>query len=277
MTTIENAISYDLGPHITAFSTTRRGGVGTGAYATFNVTPYCGDTPEHVCQNLETLCQKLDIDRDKLLLPHQTHGTRVISIDTAFLAMTTEEREETLEGVDALTTDLPGVCIGVSTADCIPILIADTARHAVCAVHAGWRGTVGRIAEKAVRKMTETYGSCPSKLKAQIGPGISLESFEVGQEVYDAFEAAHFDMSTISRRFPSTKEDGTKKWHIDLPTCNRLQLLRAGLKPETVAMSNICTFRCHDTFFSARRLGINSGRIFSGIIYRPSDTSLFPA
>ena len=93
---------------------------------------------------------------------------------------------------------------------------------------------------------------------AQIGPGIHLDSFEVGDEVYDAFAQEGFDMSTISRR--------ETKWHIDLPECNRLQLLAAGVEPQNVKVSSVCTFRQANDYFSARRLGINSGRIFTGIM-----------
>jgi YfiH family protein len=155
-------------------------------------------------------------------------------------------------------TDLVGVCIGVSTADCIPLLLHDPKRRAVCAIHAGWRGTVARITQKAVQTMTETYGTRPSDLIAQIGPGISLDSFEVGQEVFDAFAAAGFNMPAISKMYA--------KWHIDLPECNRQQLIASGLRTDHIHLSGICTYRAHDTFFSARRLGIHSGRIFTGIL-----------
>ena len=174
--------------------------------------------------------------------------------------MNAAKRQETLEGVDALMTDLSGVCIGVSTADCIPILLYDPAHHAVCAIHAGWRGTVRRIVEKAVEAMTASYGTQPQHLVAQIGPGIHLDSFEVGDEVYEAFEQAGFDMPAISKK--------CDKWHIDLPECNRLQLIAAGLSSQSIHVSPVCTFQHAADYFSARRLGINSGRIFTAIKMR---------
>jgi YfiH family protein len=155
-------------------------------------------------------------------------------------------------------TNLPGVCIGVSTADCIPILLYDQKHRASCAIHAGWRGTVKRIAEKAVQRMVDVYGTEPSDLIAQIGPGISLDSFEVGDEVYEAFSEAGFDMAKISCK--------KQKPHIDLPMCNFLQLTASGVPANQISISQICTFKQHDTYFSARRLGINSGRIFTAII-----------
>lgn len=92
------------------------------------------------------------------------------------------------------------VCIGVSTADCIPILLADTEHHAIAAVHAGWRGTVARIAEKAVAALTRYYETRPERVEAVIGPGISQAAFEVGDEVYEAFSRAGFNMKQIARR-----------------------------------------------------------------------------
>ncbi len=258
-------LRYDMGDDVVAFSTTRQGGCSEGPYSSFNINRYCGDSDDHILRNREALCRLLGISDDRLFMPHQTHGTEMALIDEAFLSLTAAEQQATLEGVDALMTDLKEVCIGVSTADCIPILLCDPEHHAVCAVHAGWRGTVGRIVEKSVAAMVQTYHSRPSVLVAQIGPGISLDSFEVGQEVYDAFAAAGFDMAAIARRYPSASSLQEWKWHVDLPKCNRQQLIEAGLLPASIIDSATCTYQQHDAFFSARRLGIRSGRIFTGI------------
>ena len=257
---------YDFGPEVTAFTTTRLGSSLRDCYASFNINRFCGDTDEHISRNRALLCQRLGISDDHLLMPHQVHQTRIAQVDEHLMTLSPAERTEALEGCDALMTDLRGVCIGVSTADCIPVLLYDEAHHAVCAVHAGWRGTVARICQQAVAAMTRAYGSRPEQLRAQIGPGISLDSFEVGQEVYDAFRTAGFNMTVVSRRYPAGAEE---KWHIDLPGCNRLQLTAAGLPAESVSLSAVCTFRQPDRYFSARRLGINSGRLFTGIIMSP--------
>lgn len=252
---------YDFGQDVVAFSTTRQGGYSEGNYGLFNINRYCGDSPEHIAQNRQALCQLLQIDNRHLLMPHQVHLTEIAIIDDDFLCLGDDERQQRLEGIDAIMTDRAGVCIGVSTADCIPVLLYDGAHHAVCAIHAGWRGTVSRIVEKALQAMVQTYGSKPCDLQAQIGPGISLDSFEVGDEVYDTFAQAGFDMVAISQK--------RAKWHIDLPACNKLQLMAMGVKPERISVSDICTYKSHDTFFSARRLGINSGRIFTAILMKP--------
>ena len=251
---------YHFGDGVTAFSTTRQEGYSEGNYGQFNINRYCGDKTETIAQNRQALCQLLQIDDRHLLMPHQVHLTEIATIDDHFLSLGDEERQQRLEGVDAIMTDKAGVCVGVSTADCIPVLLYDSVHHAVCAVHAGWRGTVSRIVEKAVKAMTETYGSQPDDIQAQIGPGISLDSFEVGDEVYDAFAQAGFDMAAISQK--------QAKWHINLPACNRLQLMAMGVKSDHISLSDICTYKTHDTFFSARRLGINSGRIFTAMMLK---------
>ena len=249
---------YDIGPSVVAFSTTRHGGCSKGQYAAFNINRYCGDSEDDIRANREALCQTLGIGDDCLIMPHQVHETKVATVDEAFLLLNATARKEALEGVDAIMTNLKKVCIGVSTADCIPVLLYDKEKHAVCAIHAGWRGTVKRIVVKAIEAMTDAYGTQPQQLVAQIGPGIHLDSFEVGNEVYEAFEQAGFDMPTISMK--------KEKWHIDLPECNRQQLIAAGLESQNVKVSPICTYQQSADYFSARRLSINSGRIFTGIM-----------
>ena len=217
-------------------------------------------------------------------MPHQVHQTGIAVVDEDLLKLSAEEQVQRLEGVDVLMTNVRGVCIGVSTADCIPVLLCDPVRHAVCAIHAGWRGTVMRIVEKAVAEMTAVYGTCPADIMAQIGPGIHLDSFEVGDEVYDAFAHEGFPMERISKKYLMDKSGSKlftfhssllpKRWHIDLPECNRLQLLTAGLRADRIAVSPVCTYQQSDTFFSARRLGIDSGRIYTGILLHQTTKTL---
>ena len=255
---------YPLGEGVTAFSSTRQGGYSEGRYGEFNINRYCGDSEESIKRNREALCQLLGIEDHSLLMPHQVHLAEIAVVDREMLTLPTEEIQQKLDGIDALMTNEAGVCIGVSTADCIPVLLYDPIQRASCAIHAGWRGTVQRIVEKAVARMTEVFGSDPKNLIAQIGPGIHLESFEVGDEVYQTFEKEGFPMELISKKY--------EKWHIDLPECNRLQLVAAGIPETHIAVSPICTFQQSDTFFSARKLSINSGRIFTGILLQESNT-----
>ena len=254
---------YPLGEGVTAFSSTRQGGYSEGRYGEFNINRYCGDSEEAIQKNREALCQLLGIEDHSLLMPHQVHLAEIAVVDREMLTLPTEEILQKLDGIDALMTNEAGVCIGVSTADCIPVLLYDPIQRASCAIHAGWRGTVQRIVEKAVTRMTEVFGSDPQNLIAQIGPGIHLESFEVGDEVYQTFEKEGFPMELISKKY--------EKWHIDLPECNRLQLVAAGIPETHIAVSPVCTFQQSDTFFSARKLSINSGRIFTGILLQESN------
>ena len=171
---------YPLGEGVTAFSTTRHGGFSRGNYGEFNVNRYCGDAPEAIRQNRRLLSLKLGVTDDRIVMSHQVHGVQIRKITLGFLYASVDEQTARLEGVDALMTNVHGVCIGVSTADCIPIIIYDPQHEAVCAVHAGWRGTVQRIAREAMLAMITEYGSNPSQLQVVIGPGISMEAFEVG-------------------------------------------------------------------------------------------------
>ena len=150
---------YNLSPSVIAFSSTRHGGFSLGAYGEFNINRFCGDNEECISKNLEALSRTLGISGNTVIMPHQTHGTEVRLIAKDFLTLPQQVKGMVLEGVDALITDGRNICIGISTADCIPIIIYDHAHHAAAAVHAGWRGTVQRIAQKTIDTMHIAYGS----------------------------------------------------------------------------------------------------------------------
>lgn len=260
-------MEYALGPELRAFSTTRRGGLSTGNYGAFNINPYCGDAPEHVTANRSLLCRALGIADDHLLLPHQTHGHRTLTIDDAFFDLSPEARAAALDNVDALITNLPATCIGVSTADCVPLLLYDATHHAIAAVHAGWRGTVQQIAAHTIDQMSGTFGTNPADLRAVIGPSISAEAFEVGDEVYEAFAATRaFPMDNIAHRHKATS--GAERWHIDLWAANVCTLEAAGLDLSNIQVAGLCTYSHSAELFSARRLGIDSGRLYTGIMLK---------
>ena len=266
---------YNLSDDVKAFSTTRHGGVSEGNYASLNINEYCGDSKANTDANRLLLANELGIDANHIIMPHQTHGVESRIIGEEFATLPDGVKKMLLEGVDAVMTNIPGMCIGVSTADCIPVLLYDEEHHAAAAIHAGWRGTQARIVHKAVQEMRMAYQTDPTKLKAVIGPGISLDNFEVGDEVYADFEQAAFDMSTIAeeriKRNPNA-DDPTKaferKWHINLPLANIQMLTHNGVDEANIINTGICTFDNADNYFSARRLGIESGRIYTGIIIR---------
>ena len=248
---------------VTVFSTTRHGGRGSGAYGTFNCTPYTGDEPSAVLTNQELLCKLVGVTAERLIIPYQTHSCNVMIIDESFMQLSDEARQSMLQEKDAVITDIPDVCLCVSTADCVPVLLYDSVREVVAAVHAGWRGTVGKIVAHTLQVMREHYGTQAADVHAIIGPCISLKAFEIGIEVYETFEQAGFDMEQIAHWHPEKE-----KYHINLPAANRLQLLADGVPEEQIHDSAICTYSQHEDFFSARRLGIRSGRILNGIVMK---------
>lgn len=255
-------LDYTLAPEVRAFSTPRAALCPTfetdTPYAGFNLTDYCGDTPAHVAECREALCAELKITDDQLLLPHQTHTNRVALVDEALMEMDSSERYAHLQNVDALVTALPHVCIGISTADCVPVLLYDPKHRVIGAAHAGWRGLVGHILAHTIERM-RTMGTNPRDLRAVVGPCIGPDSFEVGEEVVDAFLQAKFPPSVVRRGF-------FKRPYIDLWAAAVHELELSGVPLEAILVSGIDTYACPDRFFSARRLGIQSGRIYSGIV-----------
>lgn len=206
----------------------------------------------------------------RFVYPHQTHTDNILRITEDFFAQSEEEKKEILEGIDAVISDVPNACLGISTADCIPVLIYDPEHHAAAAVHAGWKGTVKRITQKALLAMQETFHTQPQQCLCVIGPGISQESFEVGQEVVDKFSEAGFDMSRFTVTMPLMHPDASNptatKPHIDLKEINRQQLIALNIPESNILVSDIDTFT-DPTFFSARREqkgDVKCGRILTG-------------
>ena len=255
-------LGYTLAPEVRAFSTPRTAlspAIKTDApYAGFNLTDYCGDNPVHVAECRENLCAELKITDSQLLLPHQTHTNRVALVDAPLMEMDSSERYAHLQNVDALVTALPRVCIGISTADCVPVLLYDPQNHIIGAAHAGWRGMVGHIIAHTIEHM-RSLGTNPRDLRAVVGPCIGPDSFEVGEEVVDAFLQAKFPPAIVRRGF-------FRRPHIDLWAAAVHELEQSGVPLEAILVSGIDTYACPDRFFSARRLGIQSGRIYSGIV-----------
>ena len=247
-------MTYALAEHLTAFSTERHCTEQAAPYDGFNITHYCGDEAEHVRRCREQLCAQLGIPDSRLIVPRQVHGVRIEEVTEQHLGVAFED-------TDALITRLASVCIGVSTADCVPLLMYDQGTGAIAAAHAGWRGTVARIGVLTLKAMQEAYGTKAEDVACVVGPSIGPEAFEVGEEVYEAFAEAGFPMDDIAYRHPATQ-----KWHIDLWQANVWQLMQAGVQENAIQVSGLCTYMNHARFFSARRLGINSGRMFTGII-----------
>jgi polyphenol oxidase len=186
---------------------------------------------------------------------------------------------------DASATDRPGLLLGIQTADCVPILLVDPKKRAVAAVHAGWRGTLVRITQKAVGRMQFEFGSKPADLLAAIGPSIGPCCYEVSAEFGTKFTAQFADAAGYFDEPRSGEEPNPLQWlnmkppghqpppknvRLDLRKANRAQLAAAGLLAKNIYVSDLCT-ACHTSLlFSHRREGPLSGRLLSAIGLRPN-------
>lgn len=230
-----------------AMSTCRGCVIEGNSYSGFNACHYTGDTDEHVAQCRQQLCAMLGIDRDNLIIPRQTHSLNVAVIDTIPF------NAEKLENVDAIVTTLSGVAIAINTADCVPLVFADDVNKVIGVAHSGWKGTVGRIASKTVEQMV-ACGASLSNIKVAMGPCICGDCFEVGHEVVEQFVNNGFDSPQVILNQYQPRP------HIDLPQACRQALIEIGIREENIQLPTHCS-RCNpQKFFSARRLGINSGR-----------------
>jgi polyphenol oxidase len=208
---------------------------------------------ESVMRNREQLASALGIDGTKLFFPSQVHGTTIVNVHHGLA-------RESLQNTDALITNHPGVCISVMSADCVPVLLYDKLNRAVAAVHSGWRGTVARILEKTLHRMREEFGTQGENIIAGIGPSVSQDFYEVGDEV----------ISEVTRVFGSESglliSQPEYKAKLDLWQANRLQLLEFGVSATNIEISDLCTVRENHHFFSARKG--DAGRFAAGIMMR---------
>ncbi|MFV0390648.1 MAG: peptidoglycan editing factor PgeF [Paludibacteraceae bacterium] len=253
--------AFDLLENVLGFTSTRKGGVSSGNYNSLNLGLYSGDNSENIETNFTLLCGEIGLQRHQLHIPYQTHENSVLCIDEEFLTQDVETRTNRLRGVDALITNRPNQCICVTTADCVPILLCDPIKRVVATIHAGWRGTCSRIPFHVIQAVVSTYGSSVADIIAVMGPSISLAVYEVGDELIDAFEKEGFK-TTQFFRFKNGKP------YLDLWEANKHTLLECGIPESNIHLSSFCTYTDQERFFSARRLGIKSGRLLSGMMLK---------
>jgi len=256
--------AWDQYPWLRAGFSTRLGGL-SNAYGSgeLNLGWTKEDPPETVAANRKVFLNQLltgGLDAE-LVTVRQVHGDTVRLVRCGDL-LATPEGKAVLEG-DGLITAERGLLLGVQTADCTPVLIADTRTHAVGAFHAGWRGTVARIVEHGVVAMAEHFGSRPADMVAAIGPAIRQCCFAVGDDVRQRFEA---EFAYAPELF--TKVEG--QLYADLHAANRRQLLDAGLAPHAITVIAECS-ACARTenggrkYFSHRAEKGFTGRMMSVI------------
>ena len=205
---------------------------------------------------------------EELAWLEQGFGTRLSSHwpDTANLATVQQihsdkvllaDRAGPMGEGDALISNQPGITLSVRTADCLPILMADTRNRAIAAVHAGWRGTIQEIVPKTIQAMADRFGTHPDDLVIGVGPGIGACCFEVGPEVAIQF----------AKVFPE-RTDLNQKTKVDLVETNLRLLRRNGGSVRQIATSGLCTYCRPDLFHSYRRDGEAAGRMVSAIRIR---------
>lgn len=237
--------------------TTRLGGVSEGAFESLNLGVNRGDEPERVAENFRRVKAALGID--KLCFTHQIHESAVRYVTGADAR---EALDPTPPDCDGLVTDEEGLGLIIFIADCAPILLCDPERHVVAAAHAGWRGTVADIAGKAVKAMVE-LGCSPENIRAAIGPCISRCCFETGPEVPKAVQ-------DVLGRQAREYIDGPRgdRFYVDLKGVNRALLIRAGLRPENIGVSDECTVCKSEKYWSHRVAGARRGSQAAIIVNR---------
>src|SRR5712671_3042787 len=233
------------------------------------------DTRENVVENRKKFQSALGAQKFPLINLKQIHSAVIWPFAAA--------PKEPCKG-DASITNTPGLLLGVQTADCVPILLVDPKKRAIAAVHAGWRGTLQRIVAKAIGKMQMQFKTKPADLLAAIGPAIGGCCYEVGTEVAMQFQSQFAEAPEWFDEFRTGDEPNPIQWlnmmppgHqpppknvlLDLKKANRAQLLAAGLRPQNIFVSDLCTACRPALLFSYRKQGAQSGRLLSVIGLRP--------
>ncbi len=196
-------------------------------------------------------------------MPQQVHGTTIVEVDATTPMDPSLERQPI--DADAVITREKGMWIGVHTADCVPVLLYDPRLGIVAAVHAGWRGTVKHIVSLTLRKMREEMGSQMSDVLAMVGPSISPEAYEVGEEVADEFVKAGRENCVLRDLWGPKGRQPLAKPHIDLWQSNVMDMLDEGIDLLHIDCTPWCTFEHSQEIYSARKEGIGTGRIVSAI------------
>ncbi len=231
---------------------TRIGGVSGGVYGSLNLGFARGDDEEKVGENFARAAACFGLEPKDIVTGYQTHTANVIRVGKkdAGKGIT---RKRDYKDVDGLITNEAGVILATSHADCTPIFLLDPVNHAIGMVHSGWRGTKAMIGKKAVEAMTREFGSVPETIIAVIGPCICKKCYDVGTDTAGFFMGGEFGDSCVD-----FKADG--KYLLDLKEANRHVLMGAGLNPENISVSDICTYEAEEFCFSHRRMGNNRGQ-----------------
>jgi len=253
---------------VEAFVSTRVGGVSRPPYDSLNLALHVGDVDGDVVANRQRLFGAYGLPLERSVWCAQPHGADVVVVTEQELPHRAGGRRdrgafsqaEVVPGVDAAITNLVGVPLCVMVADCVPIMLYDERHHAAGIVHAGWRGTVARIASRAVRTMEEHYGTDPASLRAALGPSIGPDSFEVGPQVVAAVREAYGDA-------PFVRATRARRALLDLWEANAADLESAGVGRDRIEIAGISTTDSLDELYSHRANG-RSGRFLACVMLR---------
>lgn len=235
---------------------TRMGGVSRGDLSELNLGFTRGDDPEKVRENFRRIGASMGFEPSDLVLSCQTHTTNVRRV-------TEEDRGRGYTkfpgyaDVDGLITDVPGLVLATFYADCVPLFFVDPVRRAVGLSHSGWKGTVGRMGAATLEKMKEAFGTDPADVRAAVGPSICQDCYEVSEDVALAFKREFW--SDADERLVYRRPGG--RYQLNLWRANEIVLLDAGIKPEHLAVTNVCTCCNPDLLFSHRASGGKRGNL----------------
>ncbi|MFQ5511411.1 MAG: peptidoglycan editing factor PgeF [Candidatus Krumholzibacteriia bacterium] len=253
--------SFEPFRYLTNVVTTRVGGTSKPPYEGLNLGLHVGDDADDVLENRALASQALGIEPEALTFPEQIHGNVVAAVGGKERGCGAVTADNAVKGADALITRSPGVPLTVLVADCVAISFYDPRRAAIGLAHAGWKGTLGRIAERTVEAMQTEYDSSPGDLHAGIGPSIGKGHYEVGREVLEAF-GKEFGRSEAARFI---REDMHGTCYLDLWGLNASQLQAAGIDADHIEVTESCTACRPDLFYSHRHEQGTTGR-FAGLI-----------
>lgn len=231
-----------------AFST-RLGGVSEGIYGSMNLNFTRGDDEEKVRKNYELFGKATGLRTENMVMAKQTHTTNVLRVNESHMGMGIV-RERNFDDIDGLITDCPGVVLVTAYADCVPLYFVDTVHKAIGLSHSGWRGTVNNMAGVTVNKMEKEFGTDPADLVAFVGPSICVNCYEVGADVADEFAKAY--KSEVFDGILSIKDEKNMKFRLNLHEANRKNLLNAGLNPDNIMVTDVCTCCNPDILYSHR-------------------------
>ena len=235
---------------------TRLGGVSQGCYASLNLSFDRGDREEAVRENFRRIGEAMGVRCEDMVLSRQTHTTnvRVVTEDDRGKGIV---RERDYTDVDGLVTNVPGICLVTSYADCVPLYFVDPVKRVIGLSHSGWRGTVGKIGKKTVEVMKDTFGSDPGDILAAVGPSVCMDCYEVSEDVIERVKEA-FSEHLWEQLF-YRKPDG--RYQLDLWKANELIFREAGISEEHIAVTNVCTHCNSDILYSHRAAGDQRGNL----------------